>query len=204
MRSLFIDTATSLLRIAVIDDNAVFQTSYETIRDHAKHTLFEIDKLLKENKLEPNDIDCIYVVNGPGSFTGLRIGVTIGKVYAYTLNKKVIPISLLKAQIVTNEKADYYVSVLKDKNNFVYAYIKDKENKTILDEQYIDIEELYNVINELDGQVLAIGDVEINVVATKKPNFDIKLIIDYFKNDTGINPHQLKPNYIKKIEVEKC
>lgn len=200
MRSLFIDTSTNHLRLALLQNHDIIEKFVLLERDHSKHTMQEIEQLFLSAKLEPNDIDTIYVINGPGSFTGLRIGVTIAKVYAYSLNIKVVPISLLKAQSVINEHADYYVSILKDKNPYVYAYIRDNQFETILEDAYITLDELKERIDTLDGRVLVIGDVED--MDSVEPVLNIPKIIEQYKEDEGVMPHALKPNYIKKIEVE--
>lgn len=200
MRSLFIDTSTNQLRLALLQNHDIIEKSVLLERDHSKHTMQEIEKLFEQAKLEPNDIDTIYVINGPGSFTGLRIGITIAKVYAYSLNKKVIPISLLKAETMIKEEADYYVSVLKDKNPYVYAYIRDSKFHTILEDSYLSISELKEKIEHLNGKILVIGDSED--IDCMEPVLNIPMIIEQYKDEEGVMPHSLKPNYIKKIEVE--
>ena len=84
-----------------------------------------IERILKENNLTTKDINDIYVVNGPGSFTGTRIGVTVGKTIAYSNNNKVVPVSSLKQYIFSNTGYDNYVSII-FKGHFIISYIFQK------------------------------------------------------------------------------
>ena len=122
MKCLFIDTSYSLLSLALVeDDKVIAETSYDSMNEHSKYTMMGIDKIFKESSMEPHEVDKIMVVNGPGSFTGIRIGVTIAKVYAWALNKKVIPISTLKAYALSNSGYDYYISVLDARRDVIFS-----------------------------------------------------------------------------------
>ena len=77
MISLFLNTSSRYLNIAILKDNKVInEKNLELEKDLSALALFEIEKLFKETQLKPNDIDEIYCVDGPGSFTGLRVGIT--------------------------------------------------------------------------------------------------------------------------------
>ena len=140
MISLFLDTSSSYLNIGVLNDKKLLKEEYIYFeKDLSKYALNEIKKLLDSLNLKPNDIDNIYCVNGPGSFTGLRIGVTIAKTFAWGLNKdlyKVIErdntyylyINKYKAFIVSKEGISKN-NIEKLSNNFkdkvsTYKYIK--------------------------------------------------------------------------------
>ena len=121
MISLFLDTSSKKLVVILVKDNNVLsKKELESINDHASHLVPFIDEILKENNMTTKDIDKIFVVNGPGSFTGTRIGVTVGKTLAYSNNINVIPVSSLKQYIFSKEGYDYYVSIINDKNNRLY------------------------------------------------------------------------------------
>ena len=87
MITLFIDTSSSDVSIALVKDNEILSYINEELpNQHSIYTTSFLDEVLKSADLNPDDVDRIMVVNGPGSFTGIRIGVTIAKVYAYLLN----------------------------------------------------------------------------------------------------------------------
>lgn len=204
MKSLFIDTSNKILTIAVFDNDELLgvETS-DIMNEHSKYAVDKMKKVFDKIKLKPNDINRILVVNGPGSFTGVRIGVTIAKTYAWSLNKEVIPISSLYVNALGYSAHDYYVSFLDARRGFVYASIYDKEYKPFLKEQYISIDELNSVINTLDGSVVQIGDVSINDNETKPIVLDLEKIIKYCKNKETVFSHALKPNYLKRVEAEE-
>lgn len=84
MISLFIDTSLEDVSIALVKDGKELSQIHEYIP--GKHSIYVtqyISDILKNNNLSPDNVDEIIVVNGPGSFTGIRIGVTIAKMFAY-------------------------------------------------------------------------------------------------------------------------
>ena len=108
MISLFIDTSSSDVSIAIIKDNKPLSIISKNMpNQHSTYTTKCIHDALEEAKLNAEDIDKIMIVNGPGSFTGVRIGVTIAKVYAYLLNKDIICLSSNK---------DFILKLIKEYN----------------------------------------------------------------------------------------
>ena len=89
MISLFLNTSSNYLSLCLYEDNKILASIHKQMdRDLSKETLFLLENMLKKEKLTPKDIDEIICVKGPGSFTGLRVGVTIATTFAYFLNKK--------------------------------------------------------------------------------------------------------------------
>lgn len=203
MISLFFDTSSKNLTVYLVkDNNIIYEKELETINDHSKYLVPFIDEALKTNNIEPKDINKVYVVNGPGSFTGTRIGVTVGKTFCYSNNINVIPVSSLKQYIFSESNKDYYVSIIKDKGNRVYYGIYDKDYNDIVTDKYNYIDVFKEDISKLNGNIVYISNEDIEGIKVNKPKLDIIKLIDYYKNDE-INPHFLKPNYLKKIEVEE-
>ena len=203
MISLFFDTSSKNLTVYIVkDNNILYEKELETINDHSKYLVPFIDEALKTNNIEPKDINKVYVVNGPGSFTGTRIGVTVGKTFCYSNNINVIPVSSLKQYIFSESNKDYYVSIIKDKGNRVYYGIYDKDYNDIVTDKYNYIDVFKEDISKLNGNIVYISNEDIEGIKVNKPKLDIIKLIDYYKNDE-INPHFLKPNYLKKIEVEE-
>ena len=194
MISLFLDTSSKKLEVILVKDNEILsKKELESINDHASHLVPFIDEILKENNITTKDIDKIFVVNGPGSFTGTRIGVTVGKTLAYSNNINVIPVSSLKQYIFSKEGYDYYVSIINDKNNRLYYGIYDKDYNDIIIDKYSTKDIFDKDISKLEGNILTIDE--------NNQELDILKLIDYYK-DKDINFHELKPNYLKKIDAE--
>ena len=103
MITLFIDTSSTDVSIALIKDNNILSEICETLpNQHSIYTTSYLDKVLKIANIEPKEVDKIMIVNGPGSFTGVRIGVTIAKTFAYILKKDIICLSSLKIKSLNN------------------------------------------------------------------------------------------------------
>ena len=189
MISLFLDTSSKTLSVYIVKDNEII---YEK-------NITTIDEGLKLNNLKPSDVNKCYVVTGPGSFTGTRIAVTVGKTFCYSNNINVIPVSSLKQYIFSLDNYDYYVSIIKDKGNRLYYGIYDKDYNDIVTDKYNYLEVFEEDISKLKGKIAIISEEGENTI---KPKLDVIKLMEYYK-DSEINPHYLKPNYLKKIEVEE-
>ena len=128
MITLFIDTSGRDVSIALIKDNNILANICEnTPNQHSIYTTSYLDKVLNIANIEPNMVDKIMVVNGPGSFTGVRIGVTIAKTFAYLIKKEVICLSSLKIRAISTNhnyclslinanRGNYYIGLYKSIN----------------------------------------------------------------------------------------
>lgn len=200
MISLFLDTSSKTLSVYIVKDNEIiYEKNVTTNNDHSKYLVPSIDEGLKLNNLKPSDINKCYVVTGPGSFTGTRIAVTVGKTFCYSNNINVIPVSSLKQYIFSLDNYDYYVSIIKDKGNRLYYGIYDKDYNDIVTDKYNYLEVFEEDISKLKGKIAIISEEGENTI---KPKLDVIKLMEYYK-DSEINPHYLKPNYLKKIEVEE-
>ena len=200
MMSLFIDTSNFKLIVGVINekDNKVCSYYNDVLKsDLSEKALVVIKECIDKAKIRPIDIDKIYVVNGPGSFTGVRIGVTIAKTYGWSLNKKVIPISSLEVLSSCDTNAKYVASLIEARRGYVYAGIYDNSLKVYRKDKYIDLEEFKRIIPK-DSIIVSDDDIE----GVEKPNINILKVVNKHKDDTGINPHELVPSYLKITEAE--
>lgn len=179
---LFIDTHDELITIALKTKDNLYIKTQESEYSHSIYTTPMIAAVFDENKLDIKDLEKIIVVNGPGSFTGIRIGLSSAKTIAYALNIKINTISSLMAYLISSDIKKDKMAIIEDNKGY-YIAATDKDNNIILDEQYV-TENNYNY----------------TVVEHK---LDIKKIINYLKDAESENPHFIKANYIKKIEVEK-
>jgi tRNA threonylcarbamoyladenosine biosynthesis protein TsaB len=95
---LALDTSTRSMTAAVlVDGRLLAETQSIAERNHSLYLIPSIRSMLQEQGLKPNDIEAIAVGVGPGSYTGVRIGVTVAKTMAWSLQVPVIGVSSLQA-----------------------------------------------------------------------------------------------------------
>ena len=95
---LSIETGTDVCSVALANDGELMALrESDEGRDHAKKVAIFVDELLKETGVQPSDLDAIAVGKGPGSYTGLRIGVSFAKGMCYALNIPLIAVGSLDA-----------------------------------------------------------------------------------------------------------
>ena len=124
MKILSIDTASDLCTVAVLEDeNCIKEIIVNDARNHSEKIMPVIEKALYETNLNLKDIDLFVCDKGPGSFTGIRIGVGTVLAFKDTLNTSCVGISSLEA-LAYNVKQDGIICSLIDaKNNNVYIGI---------------------------------------------------------------------------------
>ncbi len=120
--NLIIDTSTKYLYVCLFNDNTNNFVLREGNNDHSEKLMPEIEKLLSDNNLTVKDITKIISVNGPGSYTGCRIGVTVSKMFAYTNNIPLYSISSLKSMISGNTESQI-ASAIDARRNRVFSAI---------------------------------------------------------------------------------
>lgn len=198
---LLIDTCTSNLILSLIKDDIILEQVIQK-NDNNLSTIFTsmIERILKNNSLTIDDLDIIFVSNGPGSFTGVRIGLTSAKVLAWAKNIKVIPFSSLELLATTNISS-CNVAILDARRDYVYAGVYDNNLKCLIKDQYISLKDLFNELEKYsDVSFISCDEFGFSV---EKPTYDTLKIIDKYKNHQGVNPHTLNPNYLKKTEAEE-
>ena len=143
--------------------------------------------------IKPQDIDKIFVTVGPGSFTGIRVGLTAAKVMAWSLKIPVIPISSLEV-IASGTPGSHNIALIDARRGYVYAGGYDKK----LTNYYKDCHILLTDIKE-KGKYISYDAIK----GCLKHNIDILKVIKKHEKNKGINPHRLNPNYLKLTEAEE-
>lgn len=189
MYTLFISTYDKLITIGLLKNgNIITKLEEVSNQNHSKLVMPAIDNILKDNTIDTSYLNEIIVVNGPGSFTGVRLGVVIAKTLAYTLNIPIKTITSLECISVSSKKKTNKIAVISDTKGKYIAFFN-KDNK--LDNDYIYLKnEEYEIY---------IKDKEKYIVESE--SFDLELIYNYLKNKETINPHLVNPIYIKGIDA---
>lgn len=188
MYTLFISTFDKIITIGLLKDGNVIDMSVkESTQNHSVYTMPMIESILNNNKIDVKKLSEIIVVNGPGSFTGVRIGVTIAKTLAYTLNIPIKTITSLLAYAVSLDSNDKKVITISDMKGKYVGYF-DYNNK-VIDYIYLKNSEFSEYIK----------DKEKYLVVDNK--FDLEKIYKYLLNVESTLSHNVNPIYIKGIDA---
>ena len=203
MISLFIDTSSSDVSIAIVKDNIILGSiNKSSIKEHSKHVATDIKTLLDNNSISPKEVNNIMVCVGPGSFTGIRIGVTIAKTYGYLVNNSLYPMSSLKElALSTKEKKEYIMSLISAKNNNYYIGLYDENYEEVVNEQFMNETNIIELIKEYNPTIVGDNIYTLGEYSTSKVDLDILSIINYYKNKRKVMSHELLPNYLKQPQA---
>ena len=203
MKILYIDTSSSYLYCGIVcDDKLISEVKEDLGQNLSRDAMPKIASMFEKSNMVPSDINKIIVVNGPGSFTGIRVGLTIAKVYAWSLNIPITTITSLEAMKESCSFDDYIVSVIDARRDYSYAAIYNKD-EIILNPQHISNESLTSILNKLDNYIIVTND-NINLNG-KKCSYDpdILSIVKKYVEKENINPHYVNPEYLKLTEAEE-
>lgn len=226
MKILAIDTSGQNCSVAIIDEEKVicdFNLSIGTT--HSETLLPMIDEVCKTSRIDLSEVDVLACGIGPGSFTGLRIGLATIKGFALAQNKNVIGVPTLDALAYNIANFDGIIcSVLDARNNNVYAGIYKYENdKVFLQGDYIteNLDTLIDILKAKNEKVIFVGDGAISFKekfiqslnekalfvplhlnnqlssSVAKVALDRALVNDFDDADT------LNPMYLKKSQAER-
>ncbi|MFC4409665.1 tRNA (adenosine(37)-N6)-threonylcarbamoyltransferase complex dimerization subunit type 1 TsaB [Chungangia koreensis] len=93
-----IDTSNYPLSVAIVQDNRILVEETTNLKlNHSIATMPTVEEVFRKAGLKPKEIDAIAVAEGPGSYTGIRIGVTIAKTLAWTLQKPLVGVSSIQS-----------------------------------------------------------------------------------------------------------
>ena len=191
MKYLFIDSATANLVVAIINDGKI---AYIYDKNDGHDTSSKMMPVLAEAfdkaDLKPNDINKIFVVTGPGSFTGIRVGLTVTKTMAYALDIPIVPISSLEVMVSDHGGT----ALINARRGYVFAGTYDEDLNVLYPDSYV------LMSDTLKKPYICFFDFDFTV---EKPIIDVLKVIYKHENDKSINPHKIKPNYLKLTEAEE-
>lgn len=158
MKILAFDTSNKPLTVAVVVDGKVLAHVESTEKKtHSISILPDIKNTLEKSNLTVDDIDLIAVAKGPGSYTGVRIAVTVAKVLADTLSKKLVGISSLELLAANGDKAHILVPLMDARNDNAFAGVyQNSRDKliNIIEDHHTSMEKLFASLEQYDQQQL--------------------------------------------------
>ena len=220
MKILSIDTSSNICGVAILEDSVVLkEISQNNGLTHSETLMPIIKSSLESLNITLNDFDLIVCDKGPGSFTGIRIGVATAKAFSDSLNIQSIGISSLETLAYNIKNDGIICSLIDAKNNNVYVGVYEKINENYILRRNLSTENIENLLNEFkdsEYSVTFVGDGAINYkslienILPNKCNFVEKNNISaynlglaglsHFKNEDFTD---LNPLYLRKPQAER-
>lgn len=162
MKILGIETSSKICAVALSeDDKLIKEKILEDENTHSVKLMPLVDELLKETKVNIKDIDLLACDKGPGSFTGIRIGIATIKAFVDVTNKNVIGITSLETLAYNVEQDGIICAIIDAKNENVYCgFFERNENeiKQIEDLQFENINNILKHAKELSKKIVFVGN----------------------------------------------
>ncbi len=215
---LSIETATKVCSVA-LHENGVLLSLNELHQDnvHSQKGIFLIDNLFIQSGLDKKNLEAVAVSAGPGSYTGLRIGVSMAKGFAYGYDIPLIGVdtlsALAQAALPFCEASDYVIPMMDARRMEVYAKVVGGLGNTLVDSQPFVLEQNPFVEFLEKSKVLFIGDgVEKSMEILSHPN-SVFITTTNSSSNVGViafqkflvkdfeNMAYFEPNYVKEFRV---
>lgn len=163
MKILAVDTSSTVAAVAIMDERELLgEFILNHKKTHSQKLIPMIDIVMKNLGLCPEDIDIYAASSGPGSFTGLRIGVTTIKAMAFAAKKPVVSVPALDALAYNIPNTEALVCPIMDaRNNQVYtALYKLEKGVQVNISEYmgVTVQELVQIIRGKNNDVIFVGD----------------------------------------------
>lgn len=223
MNILAVDTSTKKANVCLEYNNKVTDKCIDNEITHSEKLLPLIDEVLNSRSASLKEIDYLACCAGPGSFTGIRIGIATVKAFAKVINVPVFNVSSLDILAYTNTSADYVISIMDAKNSRIYYSIYKTSHKLFDNKEIPYLERIYDYSNDTIDMALEklqtilcnenistktsiniIGDCVDNYkdlfINTLKTSF--KTINTYSSDLSAVVLVQMLKNYIK-LGIEK-
>lgn len=196
MKILAIDTSGKIASVALSCDGKFVDTiEKNTNLSHSQAVLPVCMELLENNKLSLKDIDCFAVVTGPGSFTGLRIGIAAAKGFAMMLKKPLIGISALECVAYENGMGSQCALIKSRENEYFYGIYTIEESRTTK------IEEGFT--GNIDELKKRFPDASIKIGEARAKEASLLAYHHYMNKTKETDVHSVNPVYLKLSQAER-
>lgn len=195
MISVLIDTSNRNLSAAIaVDGKIIDSVEYDAWQKQSEFLVDELSKLFERNGLNPKDIGKVIAAKGPGSYTGVRIAVSVAKVLAFALN---VPLYLVSSlwDMKDGDKPSICLMNARSKRSYVGVY---EGNKALLNDSIWTNDEVLAYIQE-HPSFSVMGDTEYLNIPAKKPDLFKNLVEMGTKENEVEDVLSAKPVYLKDL-----
>ena len=204
-----IDTSTDNCSVALLKNNEIIGKRSEIAKSaHSEKLIAFIHEILGETKISIKDLDAIGVNIGPGSFTGLRIGLSMAKGLTFPYDIPIYPIKSIPTLILSNEQKENTFYFIKSHKNMIFYHNYREKNQNILDVkiEYGDMAEIIN--NQKDINIVGNFDfVEIseknNKVIYPTGQSVARLVYENFDKLKQNSDNDIEPYYLTSFQTQK-
>ncbi|WP_418585599.1 tRNA (adenosine(37)-N6)-threonylcarbamoyltransferase complex dimerization subunit type 1 TsaB [Intestinibacter sp.] len=225
MKILGIDTSSMAASVAVIEDNKLIcEYTINTKKTHSQKLMPMIENMLGLSDLNVREIDAIAVCEGPGSFTGLRIGMATAKAIAHVNDIPVIGVNSLEALAANMNLCDKKIcSILDAQRNQVYTGRYQYEGTKLVEIKEIGIQQIDEILEELaqsgeqwilvgeavykyEDKIREISNIEIPAASNNVTKAGSLCSVAKVKFDEGkdiFDCYTVNPLYIRKSQAEE-
>lgn len=225
MRILAFETSAKAASVALLEDGALlgeyFQNSGQT---HSRTLMKMAQDLLKNCELTAGDIDAVACAAGPGSFTGVRIGLAAAKGFAWGRELPLVGVSTLEAMVRTVALTDgIYCAAMDARRSQVYTAVFRREGSCLhrlMEDSAISVEDLGEALQKLDGPIYLVGDGAAlcsRLLSEGNPRLLLLpehlrmqrasgtalLAWEVFQSGTAVPADQVIPNYLRLSQAER-
>lgn len=224
MKVLGIDTSSLAASVAVIEDNRLIcEYTVNTKKTHSQKLMLMIENMFKISDININEIDMIAVCEGPGSFTGLRIGMSTAKAISHVNNLPIVGVNSLELLAGNMNLSDKKIcSILDAQKTQVYMGQYKYNNGQLVELKNIDVVEIDDLIEELKAtneEWIVVGEAvykyedklkEVSNISIPAPSHNVSkasslcvVAMDKYKNNINVHDcYSINPVYIRKSQAE--
>ena len=224
MKILAVDTSSKICSVAILEDsNVILEKHTNDEKTHSQNLMPLIDEIFKETNLSLDDINLVTCCQGPGSFTGIRIGISTIKAFADAKNIPVIGVTSLESLAYNITDTGLIVSLIDAKNDNVYYSLFSNNGETYTKIGEFKSDSIQNILDDLciyDDKLTFVGDGSIIhrakieqyiknfIIATELQSQQTSISIgksayNKFKNGIYGDSNTLIPIYLKKSQAER-
>ena len=192
MYTILLDSSNTNLSVGLARDNLLLESiSYEAWQQQSEYMIPELNKLLEKYEVKREETAAVMVAKGPGSYTGVRIAITIAKTIAVALGCKLYAVSSLRVQKDGKNPSICLINA-RSGRSYIGVY---EGNETLLEDQIMKNDEVFKYIADHPSYSVC-GDVKYLGLEVKKTNNVLEMLSLKDALD-DVNPLSLKPVYMK-------